>query len=94
MEKVMHRVVERCEHGFSLRQKVWLSILGVVYIACPLDALPDVIAIVGWLDDGAVLWLLYRVWRSPTLPFPPSGGSPVVPRSEEVRGTLRKPVSA
>ena len=33
-----------------------LAVLAVVYAISPVDAVPDLIPIVGWLDDGLVLW--------------------------------------
>jgi uncharacterized membrane protein YkvA (DUF1232 family) len=37
----------------------WLIILGsLLYILSPVDLLPDIIPVVGWIDDGLVLTLL------------------------------------
>jgi uncharacterized membrane protein YkvA (DUF1232 family) len=37
----------------------WLIILGsLLYILSPVDLLPDIFPIVGWIDDGLVLTLL------------------------------------
>lgn len=37
----------------------WLIILGsALYILSPIDISPDIIPIVGWIDDGVVLTLL------------------------------------
>ena len=37
----------------------WLIILGsILYIVSPVDLLPDVFPIVGWIDDGVVMTLL------------------------------------
>ncbi len=33
-----------------------LAVLAVVYAVSPIDLLPDVIPIIGWIDDGLVLW--------------------------------------
>lgn len=43
--------------------KKGLGILGVAYIIWPYDAIPDVIPIVGWLDDLGVLALLLAFVR-------------------------------
>jgi uncharacterized membrane protein YkvA (DUF1232 family) len=45
-------------------------VLGVVYILSPVDAIPDVIPVVGWLDDIGVMgllvsWLLRELDRYP-----------------------------
>jgi hypothetical protein len=34
-----------------------LAVLALVYAVSPIDAVPDILPIVGWLDDGLVLWL-------------------------------------
>lgn len=34
-----------------------LIVLGLIYIISPLDLIPDVVPIVGWLDDLVVLEL-------------------------------------
>jgi uncharacterized membrane protein YkvA (DUF1232 family) len=37
----------------------WLIILGsLLYILSPVDLLPDIFPVVGWIDDGLVLTLL------------------------------------
>jgi uncharacterized membrane protein YkvA (DUF1232 family) len=37
----------------------WLIILGsLLYILSPIDLLPDIIPVVGWIDDGLVMTLL------------------------------------
>ena len=42
-----------------------LAVLAVVYAISPIDALPDIIPIVGWLDDGLVLWFgLSQAWQA------------------------------
>ncbi len=35
-------------------------IVAIVYIAYPFDLLPDFIPLLGWIDDGAVLFILLR----------------------------------
>ena len=42
-----------------------LAVLAVVYAISPVDAVPDIIPIVGWLDDGLVLWFgLSQAWKA------------------------------
>ncbi|ESA32897.1 hypothetical protein N836_23970 [Leptolyngbya sp. Heron Island J] len=37
----------------------WLVVFGsLLYLASPLDILPDVVPIIGWLDDGIIATLL------------------------------------
>lgn len=39
--------------------------LGVVYLVVPLDAIPDLVPVVGWLDDLGVMSLVsYYLFRS------------------------------
>ena len=40
------------------------GLLAVVYVVSPVDVLPDIVPIIGWLDDvgvaGAIAWFLIR----------------------------------
>lgn len=38
-----------------------VALLAVVYIISPIDLVPDVIPILGWLDDGVVSILLFKL---------------------------------
>ncbi len=40
--------------------KILFIILGLIYVICPYDLLPDFLFGFGWLDDLTVLWLLWR----------------------------------
>ena len=40
-----------------------LAILAVVYTISPVDFLPDVIPVIGWVDDGVLLFLLFQQLR-------------------------------
>jgi uncharacterized membrane protein YkvA (DUF1232 family) len=37
-----------------------IAILSIAYIVFPFDAIPDFIPVLGWLDDGLVLYLLLK----------------------------------
>lgn len=39
---------------------VLLFISGFIYVIWPIDTLPDIIPVIGWLDDGAVIFFLTK----------------------------------
>jgi uncharacterized membrane protein YkvA (DUF1232 family) len=42
-----------------------LAGLALLYAISPVDAVPDLIPVVGWLDDGLVLWFgLSQAWKA------------------------------
>lgn len=41
----------------------WLALLGGIYILMPLDFLPDVIPVLGWVDDILVGWGCVRMLK-------------------------------
>lgn len=60
---------------YTLPTRVLVSALGgIIYIVSPIDIIPDIIPVVGWLDDAAVFMLVletglslelnkYRKWK-------------------------------
>lgn len=58
--------LDRIARGFTTQQKVVLTVAAVIYVICPLDF--DFLPLVGWVDDGVVLYLLKQLWAGPTLP--------------------------
>jgi hypothetical protein len=62
--------LDRIARGFTMQQKIGLTVAGVVYVICPLDF--DFIPLLGWVDDGMVIYLMKQLWAGPTLP--PKGG--------------------
>ena len=36
------------------------TVLAVVYVVSPIDLIPDVIPVLGWLDDGLIAYLLLQ----------------------------------
>jgi len=57
-------------------------LLALVYVISPADAIPDVLPVVGWLDDIgvmglAVAWMWRVVGRYREAPAVPSGGASV-----------------
>ena len=77
MKSPIQFLLSRCETGFFPWQKVALTALGAAYVLSPLDMLPDILFPIGFGDDVAVILLLVRVWRSPTLPKL-DGGEPAL----------------
>lgn len=74
MANVVRRILDQCNTGFPRHHKLWWSVGALVYTVSPLDILPDIVPVGGWLDDAMVIYLLVRIWRSPTLPWPPADG--------------------
>ena len=54
----------------SRESKWWaklLAVAAIVYVICPVDLVPDVAPVVGWLDDvGVVLFVRILLWRALT----------------------------
>jgi len=74
----------------SLAGKIFVA-LTVVYVVSPIDAIPDVMPIIGWLDDvgiiGVALTYLGRVlqkYRFPVIEIP---AAPVEPEPAYARTT-------
>ncbi|MDD2603261.1 MAG: DnaJ domain-containing protein [Desulfobacteraceae bacterium] len=44
-----------------------LGLLGLLYVISPVDLLPDMMVLRGWIDDLFVLYLLYRYYLKPFL---------------------------
>lgn len=66
-------ILKRCETGFTAGEKLGLTALAFLYLISPLDLVPDIFPVLGQCDDLLALWLLVRVWMSPTLGSKPSG---------------------
>jgi uncharacterized membrane protein YkvA (DUF1232 family) len=42
-----------------------LAGLAILYAVSPIDIVPDFIPVVGWLDDGLILWLGFsQAWKA------------------------------
>ena len=41
-------------------KKIILTVLGIGYVLCPYDLIPDFFIGRGWIDDMIVIWLLWR----------------------------------
>lgn len=75
MASIIKRALDWSSQGFTLDQKIGITVLAALYVICPLDF--DFIPLLGWCDDGFVLVLLSRVWAGPTLPSNPEGGGAI-----------------
>ena len=47
--------------------RIILIILAIVYLLSPYDILPDFLPGWGWLDDGAVFYMLWRYFIAPAI---------------------------
>jgi uncharacterized membrane protein YkvA (DUF1232 family) len=57
-------VLRRSYPGLSRRKLLAFSLLAALYVLSPLDAIPDVIPVLGWTDDSAVvLWFVTGLVR-------------------------------
>lgn len=62
--RLVTSVLRRRYPGVSRRRLFAYGLLAAVYVLSPLDAIPDLIPVVGWSDDSAViLWFLTGLLR-------------------------------
>lgn len=47
--------------------KIILIVIGVLYLLSPYDILPDFLVGWGWLDDGAIFYLMWRYFIAPAI---------------------------
>ncbi len=47
--------------------KIFIAILALIYLLSPYDILPDFLLGWGWLDDGALLYMLWRYYIGPAI---------------------------
>ena len=74
MTNPIRAILARTKTGYSVGEKIALTLVTFVYVASPIDLVPDLLPLVGQLDDLSALILLAKVLMSPTLP-PTAGGS-------------------
>ncbi|XZF13847.1 YkvA family protein [Chitinophagaceae bacterium MMS25-I14] len=43
-----------------------IAVISIAYVLFPFDLLPDYIPVIGWIDDGVVLFLLIRTLNKET----------------------------
>ena len=70
MSNPVSAILKQCSIGFTARKKALLTLGVLGYLISPLDIIPDILLPFGVLDDGMALFVLIRVWLSPTLPAP------------------------
>lgn len=74
MKNPLSALLERCSRGFTLSQKLGITVLCLLWVVSPLDL--DFLPLIGWIDDVMVLDMLRRVWMAPLLPRPDGDGAP------------------
>ncbi len=63
-------------------KRFWPLLLGLIYLVSPIDAVPDTLLGLGWVDDIALLLLAYWIFKSFT---PRKRYSSSRPRQEETK---------
>lgn len=62
--RMVAAVLGRRYPGLSRRRLAAFSLLAALYVLSPIDAIPDVIPVLGWTDDSAVvLWFVTGLVR-------------------------------
>lgn len=67
MSNPVKTIFDECRIGFIIGRKIKLTLIGIAYVLSPLDVLPDPFIPVGLVDDLVVIYLVVKVWRSPTI---------------------------
>lgn len=80
MANPFRKVFEQCKVGFPLWQKCLMTGAIMIYVASPVDAVPDILPPITYADDLYMVYVLVRVWKSPTLPRLVGGGAASVSR--------------
>ncbi len=79
MSNPVSAILKQCPIGFTAHKKALLTLAVLCYLISPLDIIPDILLPFGVIDDGVALFMLIRVWLSPTLPAPTYFGPPRSP---------------
>lgn len=53
--------------GFTMGKKLLITMGGVLYLLSPIDLVPELVPVLGVVDDLGMLVLLFKVWTSPTI---------------------------
>jgi uncharacterized membrane protein YkvA (DUF1232 family) len=50
--------------------KILLALFGLIYLISPVDLIPEfLVPILGWVDDGVILYVIYYLIRYNRLPW-------------------------
>lgn len=50
--------------------KILLVLFGLIYLISPVDLIPEfLVPILGWVDDGVILYVIYHLVRYNQLPW-------------------------
>lgn len=72
-------------------RNVIIAVLGLLYVIWPLDLLPDIMPVIGWLDDIGVLALLVAMVVQACRKEPEEGAPPRPERDEPIDVTHGRP---
>lgn len=79
MPNPVSNILKQCQSGFTLGKKGLLSLGIGLYLVSPIDLIPEPLLPFGVMDDLVALFVLLRVWLSPTLPPGNYAGPPTRP---------------
>ena len=66
MANPVSTILAQCPTGFTLGKKLKITVCILLYLISPIDCIPEFLMPFGIMDDLFAVFLLLRVWFSPT----------------------------